>query len=278
MFNVEAEVILDEPPIAHLRRNDNGWLFYEEFFYKAVENIQRHVFKDYSGYDECVDTQLSYLENDLDIKDSTVHADKYFQLLGIIKNNFRVYLWNSFTRLASGNRIPDNLKKKIAYNAVHQKYSVQLIARSKLSESAFKSWADTQDIFIEYQRAFREIEKQKHKIPGRINPKEMEKKELSERTMTLLTNKSACFVQYFGAIMIPILFVSNVIVLLLSSFFSISFGFIPLGILGLKALLKRHEMLFDGTLGEWKGEPIDIKLKEGSKRYYRPAMKVPHIH
>ena len=46
----------------------------------------------------------------------------------------------------------------------------------------------------------------------------------------------------------------------------------------LKALLKRHELLFDGTLGEWKGDPIDIKLKEGAIPYYRPPMKVPHIH
>ena len=46
----------------------------------------------------------------------------------------------------------------------------------------------------------------------------------------------------------------------------------------LKALLLRHESLFGGIFGEWKGEPIDIKLKEGSKPYYCPSMKVPHIH
>ena len=46
----------------------------------------------------------------------------------------------------------------------------------------------------------------------------------------------------------------------------------------LKALLKCHEMLFDGTLGKWTGDPIDIKLKEGSKPYYRSALKVPHIY
>ena len=43
-------------------------------------------------------------------------------------------------------------------------------------------------------------------------------------------------------------------------------------------LLKKFESLFDGTLGEWKTEPVEFELKEGvtphSQRYY----PMPHIH
>ena len=33
-------------------------------------------------------------------------------------------------------------------------------------------------------------------------------------------------------------------------------------------VLKRHESLFDGTLGKWAGEPYKIALKENQKPYY----------
>ena len=32
----------------------------------------------------------------------------------------------------------------------------------------------------------------------------------------------------------------------------------------LKALLKCHEEFFDGQLGKWKCDPVEIKLKEGA--------------
>ena len=46
----------------------------------------------------------------------------------------------------------------------------------------------------------------------------------------------------------------------------------------LKQLIKKHESLFDGSLGNWKGDPIDIKLKEGFKPYYQSPIKIAHIH
>ena len=46
----------------------------------------------------------------------------------------------------------------------------------------------------------------------------------------------------------------------------------------LLALLKKHETLFDGQLGEWKGEPVDIPLQEDAKPYHARAFPVPHIH
>ena len=46
----------------------------------------------------------------------------------------------------------------------------------------------------------------------------------------------------------------------------------------LLALLKKHETLFDGQLGEWKGDPVDIPLKDDAKLYHARAFPVPHIH
>ena len=46
----------------------------------------------------------------------------------------------------------------------------------------------------------------------------------------------------------------------------------------LLALLKRHEVLFDGQLGTWKGDPVQIELKEGAVPYHARAFPVPHIH
>ncbi len=43
-------------------------------------------------------------------------------------------------------------------------------------------------------------------------------------------------------------------------------------------LLKKYESLFDGTLGTWKTDPIDIELKEGAKPYHAKPWPVPHIH
>ena len=41
-------------------------------------------------------------------------------------------------------------------------------------------------------------------------------------------------------------------------------------------LLIKYEDLFDGTLGSWKTEPIEIELKEDAKPYHARAYPVPH--
>ena len=46
----------------------------------------------------------------------------------------------------------------------------------------------------------------------------------------------------------------------------------------LLALLKENESLFDGQLGDWVGDPIEIPLKEGAKPYHAKAFPIPHIH
>ena len=46
----------------------------------------------------------------------------------------------------------------------------------------------------------------------------------------------------------------------------------------LLALLKGNEDLFDGQLGDWVGDPIEIPLKEGAKPYHAKAFPIPHIH
>ena len=43
-------------------------------------------------------------------------------------------------------------------------------------------------------------------------------------------------------------------------------------------VLIEFEDLFDGTLGEWKTEPISFKLKEGSKPYHGRAFPIPQVH
>ena len=46
----------------------------------------------------------------------------------------------------------------------------------------------------------------------------------------------------------------------------------------LKALLKRHEELFDGQLGKWrKCDPAEIELKESAMPYHTRAFPIPHI-
>ena len=46
----------------------------------------------------------------------------------------------------------------------------------------------------------------------------------------------------------------------------------------LLTLLRRYEPMFDGTLGQWRGEDFKIELKEGVKPYYSRPYPVPKIH
>ena len=43
-------------------------------------------------------------------------------------------------------------------------------------------------------------------------------------------------------------------------------------------LLKRFEILFDGTVGKWHGAKADIKLKEGVTPYDAKPYPVPKAH
>ena len=43
-------------------------------------------------------------------------------------------------------------------------------------------------------------------------------------------------------------------------------------------LLKKYEHLFDGTLGDFKTEPVSIELKEGSEPYHGKAYPIPQIY
>jgi hypothetical protein len=40
-------------------------------------------------------------------------------------------------------------------------------------------------------------------------------------------------------------------------------------------LLKKYEMLFDGTLGDWETKPVLFQLKEGVSPYHGQAFPVP---
>ena len=46
----------------------------------------------------------------------------------------------------------------------------------------------------------------------------------------------------------------------------------------LLALLKKNDSLFDGQLGDWVGDPVEIPLKEGAKPYHARAFPIPNIH
>jgi hypothetical protein len=46
----------------------------------------------------------------------------------------------------------------------------------------------------------------------------------------------------------------------------------------LQQLLKKYELLFDGTLCDWKTEPVSFQLKEGVSPYHGQAFPVPKIH
>jgi hypothetical protein len=42
--------------------------------------------------------------------------------------------------------------------------------------------------------------------------------------------------------------------------------------------LMKYELLFDGTLGDWKTKPVSFQLKEGASPYHGQAFPVPKIH
>ncbi len=42
-------------------------------------------------------------------------------------------------------------------------------------------------------------------------------------------------------------------------------------------LLKEFEELFDGTLGDWRTEPVSFELKEGAKPYHDRPYPVPNM-
>jgi hypothetical protein len=43
-------------------------------------------------------------------------------------------------------------------------------------------------------------------------------------------------------------------------------------------LLTKHELLFDGTLGDWKTNPVSFQLKEGVSPYHGRAFPVPKVN
>ncbi len=43
-------------------------------------------------------------------------------------------------------------------------------------------------------------------------------------------------------------------------------------------LLKKYELLFDSTLGDWKTKPVSVQLEEGASPYHGWAFPVPKIH
>ena len=43
-------------------------------------------------------------------------------------------------------------------------------------------------------------------------------------------------------------------------------------------LLLEYNHLFDGTLGDWKTDPVDLELKPNAKPYHAKAFPVPQIH
>jgi hypothetical protein len=42
-------------------------------------------------------------------------------------------------------------------------------------------------------------------------------------------------------------------------------------------LLRKYELLFDGTLGDWKTKPVSFQLKEGVSPYHGQAFPVPTV-
>lgn len=161
LFQIEAGVILGANPIAHLRKHPYGWLYYGKFLKSIFDIMHGQVFKDYGGIEEAVKNQISYLENDLDIKDSGLTSDKFIEKLNLMEIALRAFPLGHCNELEKDNRIPNAKKKRITFNACREKYKKQLEARSKLTESAFTSWADMQEVFVECHRAFAEEEKEK---------------------------------------------------------------------------------------------------------------------
>jgi len=43
-------------------------------------------------------------------------------------------------------------------------------------------------------------------------------------------------------------------------------------------LLLTYEVLFDGTVGDWKTEPVSFELKSDAKQFHGRAFHVPYIH
>ena len=43
-------------------------------------------------------------------------------------------------------------------------------------------------------------------------------------------------------------------------------------------MLTEHEVLFDGTLGDWNTKPVSFELKEGTKPYHGRPFPVPESH
>ena len=43
-------------------------------------------------------------------------------------------------------------------------------------------------------------------------------------------------------------------------------------------VLPKYEFIFNGTLGTWKNEPVDIELKSGAKTYHSKPYTVPRAH
>ena len=46
----------------------------------------------------------------------------------------------------------------------------------------------------------------------------------------------------------------------------------------LRNLLRKHERLFDGTLGKYPGAPMHIELEPGAHPVYRRPYPIPHVH
>ena len=46
----------------------------------------------------------------------------------------------------------------------------------------------------------------------------------------------------------------------------------------LLALLCKYEFLFDGTLGTWPTDSVDIKLKDDAKQHHAHPYPVPKVH
>jgi hypothetical protein len=46
----------------------------------------------------------------------------------------------------------------------------------------------------------------------------------------------------------------------------------------LLSVLLNFELLFDGTLGDWKLPPVSFELKKGMKPYHGRPYPIPHKH
>ena len=158
LFQLKARVILGANPIAHLRKHPYRWLYYGTFLKSVFHIMHGQVFKDYDGIGEAIKNKISYLENDLDIKDSGLTADKFIEKLNIMEIVLCAFPLGHCNELERDNCIPNAKKKRITFNTCREKYKKQLEACSKLNESSFTSWADMQEVLVECHRAFAEEE------------------------------------------------------------------------------------------------------------------------